>query len=371
MISRWLHASILSLLIAACGGGSGGSDLQADSAAGARPPGSGSPSDGAPTPSPSPDPESPQLPPSGNDNGGNEVPAPGPLADLRFENPYEIATDANGNLYVVDGENNRARMRRIAPNGSVTTLLPESDQTITALAVTPSGEIFYSAAADPYSGEGYIWRIENGVPVQLTSEEMAIAEFVIDPSNGNFYVGIWTPDGPEVKEVQQDGGITTLFSIDEAHGAPEVMTLRDDVLWLVWRDGPYRTREFRWSRANGLEEILIDLDYVTGMEASDAGIYVVGYRGSSANLSIASSCTVKLLDPDTLELTHLAGVEGEPCHYQEDTPPPGRIDLRHTSLTQAADGNLYLTENFRDVLRRITPAGEVTTYAGVHNQPGF
>jgi hypothetical protein len=80
---------------------------------------------------------------------------------------------------------------------------------------------------------------------------------------------------------------------------------------------------------------------------------------------------VKLLDPDTLEPTHVAGVEGEPCRYEEDTPPPGRIDLRfNVSLTQASDGNLYLAEGARDVIRKITPEGEISTYAGVHNKPG-
>lgn len=63
MIPGWLYASIFSLLLAACGGGSGGSDPQADSGAGSRPPA-----------------ENPQPPSSGGegDDGGGEVPSPEP-----------------------------------------------------------------------------------------------------------------------------------------------------------------------------------------------------------------------------------------------------------------------------------------------------
>lgn len=63
MIPGWLYASIFSLLLAACGGGSGGSDPQADSGAGSRPPA-----------------EDPQPPSSGGEgeDGGDEVPSPEP-----------------------------------------------------------------------------------------------------------------------------------------------------------------------------------------------------------------------------------------------------------------------------------------------------
>lgn len=171
----------------------------------------------------------------------NGTPPPGPLTDIRFTNPSDIAADANGNLYVVDGdmyvldgEDYNGQIRQIAPDGSIKTLVSEDGFTITALTVTPTGDVFYSKSEDPYGRAGAIWQIENGTPVRVTSEEVAISDMVFDPSSGNLYVGVWTPDGPEVKAVRQDGSVTTLFSIDEDFGAPVAMTVHNGVLWFGW-----------------------------------------------------------------------------------------------------------------------------------------
>jgi hypothetical protein len=277
-----------------------------------------------------------------------------------------------GNLYVADGASNRNQIQRIAPDGTVTTIVSENDHTITDLTVTPGGDIFYSSAGDPTSGRGFIWRIVNGTPVRVTSEEMAISEFVIDPASGNLYVGIWTPNGPEVKLVGPDGSVTTLFSINEAHGAPASMTMHNGVLWLGWRDGPYTGKCFRWSSERGLHEILLSsvVDYSSEMVATSAGIYITGYR--LPRLAGEHSCMVYLLNPNTLEMTHVAGQEGASCSGpgQDGTGQAARLDVRFSKIAQGSDGNLYLTEYFSHTIRRITPAGEVTTYAGVPDRAG-
>lgn len=70
MIPGWLYASIFSLLLAACGGGSGGSDPLPDSGAGARPPAESPqpPSSGGEVSPPEPQPPSS----GGGDNGSGD-----------------------------------------------------------------------------------------------------------------------------------------------------------------------------------------------------------------------------------------------------------------------------------------------------------
>lgn len=289
----------------------------------------------------------------------NSTPAPGPLTDIRFTNPSDIAADANGNLYVVDGGNSNGQIRQIAPDGSVNTLVSEDGFTITDLAVTPVGDVFYSKSEDPYRRVGAIWQIENGTPVRVTSEEVEISDMVFDPSSGNLYVGVWTSDGPEVKEVRQDDSMTTLFSIDETFGAPIAMTVHNGVLWLGWRDGPYPMKYFRWSSESGLEEIPLAVEYVDNMVATESGVYFAGYN--SDKFSGKTSCAVNLLDPDTLEATRVvAGGEEDSCigtGYQSD-------------MTQASDGNLYVNDYSSHTISKITPDGEVSTYAGVPPKSG-
>lgn len=295
---------------------------------------------------------------SAND-GSDGRPAPGPLADIRLTNPRDIAADAKGNLYVIDGADHRNRLRKIAPDGSIATLVPEAEQTITALAVTPSGDVFYSTSDSPTSGVGLIWRLVDGVPVPLTSEKMAISELVIDPSDGSLYVGKWTPNGPEVKLVRQDGSVASLFTLAEPSGAPVAMKMHNGVLWLGWRDGPYPWKFYRWTKESGVKEIPLAIEFSSGMAATESGVYITSYRTNK--FTGTSSCSVELLNPDTLELTRIAGQETGGCIFGT-----GYV----SNMAEGSDGNLYLTEYFNHTIRKITPAGEVSLYAGAAGEPG-
>lgn len=64
----------------------------------------------------------------------------GPAA--RFSKPSSITIDTAGNLYVLDYLENNS-IRKIDPSGRVTTLLRKTDL-LTALAVTPTGEVIYA-----------------------------------------------------------------------------------------------------------------------------------------------------------------------------------------------------------------------------------
>jgi DNA-binding beta-propeller fold protein YncE len=80
---------------------------------------------------------------------GNDVPGKkdGAGTDAQFDNPTALALDAQGNLYVADFSN--SRIRKITPQGVVTTITPEfpNDAGIlsllspTGIAIDPEGNL--------------------------------------------------------------------------------------------------------------------------------------------------------------------------------------------------------------------------------------
>jgi hypothetical protein len=285
---------------------------------------------------------------------------------VSFNNPREIAADANGSLYVVDGESASARIRKIAPDGSITTLRTEEDQDIAALAVTPDGEVFYSTTApldesDPIDRRGAIWRLVDGTPVPVTSEELGvITDMVIDPSNGDLYI----PDGLQMKRVGQDGSLTTLFS--RSAGAVGGVALREGVLWLhlnyIGGDGTIS----RWTEGGELEQSGVSgTSLGQGMVSTDSGIYLTQAAYNRAD-HYWMSCTVNFLDPEILRMNRVAGTVGERCSTQDEMGQTAPLEF--SEITLGSDGNLYATGI--DVIHRVTRDGEVTTYAGVPPEPG-
>src|SRR5690606_14761634 len=190
-----LSTGVLSLLLIACGGG---------------------------TDRPNPAPSTGNLPSSGSGNtsGGSDTPssepAPGPLTNIRLDNPREIEADANGNLYVVDGPYEAARIRQIAPDGSITTLL-ENGSRIAELAVTPAGDIFYSTIElsqdDPSAREDTVWSLSDGIPTELASNDVGIIQaMTVEPGTNNVYI---SSTFATIKRITPDGIVTTLFSFEQ------------------------------------------------------------------------------------------------------------------------------------------------------------
>lgn len=395
MSARWIYAAVLPLLLAACGGGG---DSAPQSGSGATPPPATNP---PPSSGSNPDPgTAPNTPPSsgtgnedggsgtddgsgtppptsgggnsgsggsgsndggntGNNDSGSTTPPAGPLTNVSFDHPKEIEADASGNLYVVDRTGSGERIRRIAPNGSVTTIRAEAGQDITALAVTPDGNIVY-ATADPWNGydpidrRGALWRLVNGAPVPVTLAELGmVEEMVIDPRNGDIYL----PDRGEMKRVSQDGSVTSLFSLST--GAVGGMALRNGVLWMhlnyIGRDGSIA----RWIEGGPLER-LIGARLGRGMVATDAGIYLTSADYDRGNQHWVS-CRVNFFDTETLALSEVAGTPGsERCSYPDELGQ--NAGLEYSKITQGSDDNLYVTGV--NLIRRVTPAGEVSVFAG-------
>jgi hypothetical protein len=125
----------------------------------------------------------------------------GPVSTSLFFNPGAVAADPAGNIFVGDWENHR--LRKIAPNGTTTTLLGPLEPSITgtsslfqaiALATDKTGNLFFSIPVGiiKITPDGRIIRYATGGtgevdgPVQIATYR-SIRGIAVDES-GNLFI---------------------------------------------------------------------------------------------------------------------------------------------------------------------------------------
>jgi len=269
-------------------------------------------------------------------------------AVARFQLPTGIAIDQAGDLLVAD-TNNHA-IRKISPSGEVTTLagspgLPGYADGSGPVAQfnTPDG-----VALDG-SGNLYVTDLNNYVIRKITPANIVTtfvgthdqfgnldgtgtaALFVfpsgiaLDPA-GNFYL---TDRGNQnVRKVTSDGAVTTLAGLPVESGS---------------NDGPNTTARFR-----NPEGIAVD---------------------QTGNLFVADSDnhTIRRISPAG-NVTTFAGSAGQ-MGYADGSGPAARFAYPE-NIAVDASGNIYVTDSLFDIIRKISPAGLVTTLAGSALQGG-
>ncbi len=130
----------------------------------------------------------------------------GPGEEAQFSNPSKVAVDADGNVYVLDNDN--AAIRRVAPNGRVTTVLDSlptaRPQGITGLAVDGNGNLLI---ADELAG---VWRLEDGqLSIAARHQSGFLSAIDVDSSDRIHYAaGTFFP--VTVGRISEAGGVTVL-----------------------------------------------------------------------------------------------------------------------------------------------------------------
>jgi len=276
---------------------------------------------------------------------GDHVDGPGNTAE--FFEPSGIAIDAAGNLYVADMWNHR--IRKVTPKGQVSTLAGSGrsfyggggyadgpgktakfrrpfGMTIDAAGnlyvvdhgnhrirkITPEGKVSTLAGSGKsgFSGGGYVDGPGN---VAKFNEPASIA---IDAS-GNLYVA----ESPYIRKVTPQGEVST-FAGTESSVA----------------DGPGSEAEFEWP---------------SGLAIDTAG-----------NLYVADSESnrIRKVTPEG-EVSTLALREKRESGYADDTESAAEFD-GPTDIAIDKAGNLYVTDKWNNRIRKVTPQGEVSTFAG-------
>ena len=264
----------------------------------------------------------------------------------RFWQPNAVAVDQVSNLIVADSGNNT--IRKITPGAAVTTLAgtpgpvlalqdgPGSQATFyrpEGVTVDRDGNIFvadtYSSMIRRITPEGIVSTLQ---PVFIP-EPSAVSNFwntrfdepegVAADALGNVYVADTLLGG--IRKIGLDGNVR-LFAGDPRPGVPS------------YADGTGTAAHF----------------------FSPRGITV----GGSGKIFVTDDLfqTIRQITPDAV-VTTVAGAPQQPG--DTDGPPNVARFNQPSGIAEDAAGNLLITESGNNVVRRITPGGIVSTFAGV------
>ena len=274
----------------------------------------------------------------------------------RFLQPCGVAVDSAGKVYVADLGNNT--IRKVTPDGVVTTL---------------AGQAGNSGSAD---GTGNAARFFQ--PSDVAAD-----------ATGNVYVA----DGGNntIRKVTPAGVVTTLAgnsSIKDQYGDPAG----------GFADGTGSAARFNYPRGVALDSAgvlyVADADNSTIRKVTPAGVVttLAGQAGSSGsadgtgsaarfggpssvavdiggNLYVADSGnnTIRKVTPGGV-VTTLAGQAGS--SGSADGTGSAAQFWNPTGVTVDSAGNVYVADSFNFTIRKVTPAGEVTTLAGLAGHYG-
>jgi sugar lactone lactonase YvrE len=319
---------------------------------------------------------------AGNTNGVGEA--------ARFNRPQGIAADASGNLYVVDYNN--MMIRKITPTGVVTTFA-QNDMNAPAEARVLSGPtgIGIDAAGNLYVTDAWISRTGNPYKVAALRK--------ITPQGAVSTMALRRTTGTEV-QLYYPGHLTldslgNIF-ITEQHTGEIWKITSDGVATIVNHTGSGWNYGFTWARgivmdSDGNLLVADEARQVIRKVMADGTITTVfgteenkGTRDGSAgsalfnlptgvtndtlgNLYVADreNHTIRKISP-LGEVTTLAGNPGQ-FGTADGTANSARFDYPHDVATDAS-GNVYVADTYygdpsKGLIRKITPAGVVTTLA--------
>jgi sugar lactone lactonase YvrE len=270
-------------------------------------------------------------------------------AAARFNSPSGVATDSAGNVYVADMYNHT--IRKITPAGVVTTLAGtagasgSTDGTGAAARFKGPISVAADSAGNVYVADTFNHTIRKITPVGVvttlagtagvegsTDGTGAAARFyplngVAADSAGNVYVADSFSD--TIRKITPAGVVTTLAGRAGVQGST---------------DGTGAAAHF---------------NLPMGVATDSAGNVYVADRNNN---------TIRKITPAGV-VTTLAGTAGA-GGSTDGTGPAARFSSP-TGVAADSAGNVYVADAFNYTIRKITPAGVVSTVAGVAGQQGF
>ena len=270
----------------------------------------------------------------------------GPATAARLEIPFDVAAAPDGTLYIADTSNNR--IRRVSPNGIISTFAgngslnfngdggPATRSSIGSpfdVAVGPDGSVYIAdrlsqrirrvtpdGLIDTVAGKGLAGFSGDGGPA--TEAELNYPGNVAIAPDGTIYIN----DGGNhrIRKVSPDGFITTVAGTG----------VRD-------------------STGDGGPAALATFDTVRGMALGPDGSLYLADMGANR---------IRRISPDGI-ISTVAG--NNQRGFLGDGGPATAAALRDPwDVTVGSEGEIYIADTGNNRIRRVSPSGIISTYAG-------
>jgi streptogramin lyase len=325
----------------------------------------------------------------GNTDGTNSA--------AQFNQPMSTAVDGSGNVYVADSGNSTIRV--IAAGGGVTTLAGSADYTGSTdgtgtaarlnveegVALDSAGNIYVADSGNNtirmITPAGVVSTLAGMAGTAGTSDGTGTAAQFIFPTgiavdnSGSVYVADAVNN--TIRKITSGGVVTTLAGSAGFAGAVDGIgtaaefSLPTDVA--VDSSGNVYVTDSNGSTIRKITSTgsVTTLAGTAGVKGNLDGIGTAAQFNTPQGLSVDSSGNVYVADTynNTIRMITAAGVvttlAGSPngIGYLDGTGGAARFNLPRRPALDSA-GNLYVADTGNNVIRKITPAGVVTTLAG-------
>ncbi|WP_051313084.1 SMP-30/gluconolactonase/LRE family protein [Sporocytophaga myxococcoides] len=319
--------------------------------------------------------------------------ADGAGADAMFSNPSGIAIDANGNLFVADYYNDK--IRKITPDGTVSTFAGSTDG-------RTNGDLSVAKFSNPYGiaidaeGNMYIGEEGNNVIRKISKEGIVstyagtggIGDKDGNATSANFYNphgiavdaagNVYVADirNHKIRKVTQQGIVSTIGGIGYARSVdgtvPNVRFKSPTGVTINEQGIIYIADEIKIRKLTpaGVATTLAGSDKYGSSDGTGAEATFNDIKGITidaiGNLFVTDDHKIRKITPEGI-VTTFAGsdtegfVDGNGTDALFDNP---------FGLTIDAKGNLYVADQYNNSIRKITPNGDVSTFAGA-KQGGY
>jgi len=255
-----------------------------------------------------------------------------------FNGPTGVAVDAAGNVYVADYGNNE--IRKISTTGLVSTLAGNGVQgSINGAGNTATFNGPTSLAIDP-SGNIYVADDNNNQIRKITSAGLVSTLAGSDSTGSVDGLGAAAYFfGPSGVACDAQGNV---YVADAGNNLIRMVTPAGSVTTIAGNDNPGAT--------NGAAILAATFNNPTGLTLDKSGNIYVADMLNSLIRKISGGQVTTLAGSDTS-----ASINGQGATAAFYFP---------NSIAADAAGNLYVTEYVSDLIRKIDPSGNVTTFAG-------
>jgi hypothetical protein len=329
--------------------------------------------------------------------------ADGTGSAARFYNPEGVATDPAGNVYVADAGNNT--IRQITPAGVVTTLAGlagssgSADGTGSAAQFYEPEGVATDSAGNVYVADYFNSTIRKITPAGVVTTLAGLAGYagsadstgsaarfnyplaVATDSASNVYVA--DTHNSTIRKITQAGVVTTLAGLAGSYGSADGTgsAARFSGPWGVGTDSAGNVyvadagnSTIRKITPAGVVTTLAGLAGSQGSADGTGSAARFNYprsvvTDSSANVYVAESgnSTVRMITPAAV-VTTLAGLAGS--SGSADGAGSAARFYGPAGLATDSAGNVYVADSQNHTIRQITPAGVVTTLAGLAGSSG-